>query len=504
MTGDARPLRRIAIVGTGCIAWMAAAFLGHILRRNRTQITLVEGHDIGTLGVGEATGPSLVGFVRAMGLDEAELIRRCSGTYNLGTRYDHWVAPGHVLWNMFGPCGVRPAGHDLFHFWLHQKRTGAETRDYSDFSLQALLAASEKAPRPVQGSTGLIENGDFGFHLDTAAFAQFLREIAAQGGVRHLYGEVNSVSRDENGAIVSLDIGGGRSVDADFFFDCTGVLAETALDDRWIDWSSHLLCDRAVVLPLPSAVDMEPCTRITAHEAGWMWRIPLSNRVGMGYVHSSRFVDEDRAASELIRFSDLRRARTADPRFLDIRVGRRTLFWKHNCIALGQASGNVEPLGSTGLHLVVRGLEHFVSLLPDCRNEEVLRAAYNRGMCDRYEEVRDFLVLHYMLSRRHESFWHASRDIEVPQSLADRLALYDENGHIATLPGATFSDTSYYALLAGAGRLPRRFAACAELAPVQELRKILDGVIKANAAFVQEMPTHAQVIAALQPDRLKR
>jgi tryptophan halogenase len=503
MIADPQPLRSIVIVGTGCAAWMAAAFFSHILRRNRTQITLIEDPDLETIGVGEATTQSLVGFVRALGLDEAELMRRCSGTYNLGTRYDDWIAPGHVLWNMLGPCGTRPAGHDLFHFWLHQKRTGAETRDYSDFSLHALLAATEKSPRPVQGSTSLIANGDYGFHLDAAAFSQFLREVAAQGGVRHLFGEVGRVLRHENGSIASLDIGGGRVVDADFFFDCNGVLAEHHLDDRWIDWSGQLLCDRAVVLPLPSGVDLEPCTRITAREAGWMWRIPLSNRVGMGYVHSSRFVDEDRAAAELIRHSDLRRVRTADPRFYDIRMGRRSAFWNHNCVALGRASGNVEPLGSTGLHMVVRALENFVSLLPDRRNDEVLRTAYNRGMSQIYDDVRDFLVLHYLLSRRHEAFWHETRDIEIPQSLSDRLALYYENGHIVTQPWAMFSDTNYYFLLSGAGRLPRRFAACAELAPVQELRKILDGVIRSNAAFVEQMPTHAQAIAALQPARLK-
>lgn len=504
MTDGAQPLRHIVIVGGGSAGWMSAAFLGHALRRNKTRITLVESPDIGTVGVGEATIPSLVGFVRALGLDEAEFMRRCGCTYKLGIRFTDWVAPGHDIWHMFGPCGMRPAGHDLFHFWRHQKLAGEEARDYADFSLQALLAAAEKAPRPVQGSTGIMETGAYAYHLDAAAFAQYLREIATQNGVRHLFGEVTHVARAESGAISSIDIGGGRVLEADFFVDCTGfagVLAEKALEDPWIDWSSQLLCDRAVVMPLPPGGDMAPYTRATAREAGWMWRIPLSHRVGCGYVHSSRHVDEERAASDLIRFSDLRRARTADPRFLRMRIGRRTSFWKHNCIAVGLASGFVEPLESTGLHVVVRALEHFVTLLPDRRNDQTLRAAYNRRMGELYAEVRDFIILHYLVAQRDEPFWRDSRAVDVPESLAQRLALYDENGQMETPPGGTFADTSYFFMLAGAGRLPRRSAACAELAPPQEIRAILDGLIKRNAAFVQEMPTHAQVIAALQPNR---
>lgn len=504
MIEGAQPLRHIVIAGGGSAGWMSAAFLGHVLRRNRTRITLVESPDIGTIGVGEATIPSLVGFLRSLGLDESEFMRRCGATYKLGIRFSDWVAPSHDIWHMFGPCGMRPAGHDLFHFWNQQRMEGREQREYADFSLQALLAAAEKAPRPVNGSTGIIETGAYAYHLDAAAFAQYLREIATQGGVRHLFGEVTQVARDENGDIVSLDIGGGRKLEADFFFDCTGfsgVLAEKALGDPWIDWSSQLLCDRAVVMPLPQGGEMQPYTRATARDAGWIWRIPLLHRVGCGYVHSSRHIDEERAANDLIRFADLRRARTADPRFLRMRIGRRTSFWTHNCITVGLASGFVEPLESTGLHIVVRALENFVSFLPDRQNSEVLRAVYNRRMADLYDEVRDFIILHYLLAQRNEPFWRDSRAVDVPESLRRRLALYDQNGHLEISSGGTFADTSYYFLLAGAGRLPRRPAACAELAPGHEIRAILDGLAKRNAAFAQDMPTHAEVIAALQPAR---
>lgn len=503
--GRSGPLRSILIVGGGTAGWMAAAFLGRVLRRHRTRVTLVESPDIGTIGVGEATIPSLVAFIRALGLDEAEFMRRCGATYKLGIRFVDWVGPGRDSWHMFGLAGARPAGHDLFHFWFRQRLADEEPRSYPDYSVHALLAAAEKAPRPVAGSSTIIDQGTYAYHVDAGLFAQYLREVATAGGVAHLYGQVAEVVRDEAGDIRHVDIGGGRTLEADFFVDCTGfrgVLAEEALGDRWIDWSDRLLCDRAVVMPLPAGPDMPSYTRSTASEAGWMWRIPLSHRTGCGYVHSSAHTDEERAAETLIRVADLKRARTADPRFLRMRIGRRTSFWTRNCLAVGLASGFVEPLESTGLHIVSKALELFLDYLPDRAGSETLRRAFNRRMGDLYDEIRDFIILHYLVAGRTEPFWRDARSVALPDSLAATLELYDEAGRIEPRPDSCFADTNWYYILAEAGRLPRRAAAPADLAPPAEIRALLDGIVKRNAAFAAQMPPHAAVIAALRSARV--
>ena len=339
-------VRRVLIVGGGTAGWMAAAILRRATKHIGVQVTLVESPDIGTIGVGEATIPSLVQFVRAMGFDEKVFMRACSASYKLGIRFTDWVRPRHEYWHPFGPCGGSINGIDLFHFWARRRRNDPALH-YYDYSLQAELCHAERAPRPFSGASPVIETGAYAYHLDAAELAQFLRSVATADGVEHVFGKVEQVFRDESGAIARVAIVGGREIAADLYVDCSGfagLLAEKALGDPWIDWSHLLLCDRAVAMPVPHHGSFPPYTHSTALEAGWMWQIGLSSRTGTGYVYSSAHLGQDAAEARLIERADLRRARAADPRHLKIRVGRRTSFWNRNCIAIGLAAGFVEPL----------------------------------------------------------------------------------------------------------------------------------------------------------------
>ena len=484
---------RILIVGGGTAGWMTALYLGRVMRRGGCQVTLVESADIGTIGVGEATVPTLVHFFRMLGLNEHELMRRCSATYKLAIRFEGWNGDGHAYYHPFGGCG-HAGGFDLFQSWLKRRLARGKTDDYAAYAVQTNLAAAGLGP-----TKDVLRAGAYAYHLDADALAQYLKELAIGEGVRHLFGSVGEITRAENGDISSVEIGGGRTIEAGLFIDATGFrsrLIETCLGDPWIDWSSHLLCDRAVAMPLPPDEAKPPFTRSIAARGGWIWRIPLNNRTGTGYVFSSAHVGDEEAVDELVAQSDLRRRRTADPRFVSMRVGRRTSFWKHNCVAIGLASGFVEPLESTGIHLIQKAVLLLAEHFPSADVEPAIRTHFNVAMGRAYDEVRDFVLLHYVLARRDEPFWRDARNARSTAELDAFLDLYDVAGIMDKSRHDLFQEPSYHSILDGLGRRPRRPVAPVDvfnMVPVDEAltqRRTLIAGLVAQASGHDAMLAH--------------
>jgi tryptophan halogenase len=503
MTEKPDAIRKILIVGGGSAGWMAATYLKRFLRHTECSITLVESEDIGTIGVGEATIPRIVQLIRNLRFDEAEFMRRCHATYKLGIQFREWHRPDHAYWHPFGVCGGTIDGIDLFHFWVKSIQAGHDEGPFSSYSLQALLAEAHKAPRSLRGSSPIMEAGAYAFHLDTAALAGFLSEVSVREGVEHIVDEVRNVVMGEGGLIERIETRDGRTLQADLYVDCTGFqarLMEQALGDPWIDWSHLLLCDRAVVLHLPSDEAMHPYTRATALDAGWRWQIPLSHRVGCGYVYSSAHAADESALEELMAGLPPRDAMAAAPRYLRMRVGRRRTFWSGNCVAVGLSSGFIEPLESTGLYFIQIALELLMEYFPDRTFNQALKSAYNESMSSVYDETRDFILLHYLLSRREDSrFWRDSRSVEVPDALRDLLALYDEAG-IVPQGLSPFPPTSYHFILAGNGRLPRRPSPHAHRADFQEVRQIMDRIRARNLDVADPLPTHQALMRSLHAE----
>jgi tryptophan halogenase len=493
-------IERVVVVGGGTAGWMAAIYLNRYMRKMNGKVVLVEPPTLETIGVGEATIPSLVNFVRLLNLDEKEFMRRGSATFKLGIKFEGWTGDGSAYWHPFGICGARVNGLDLFHFWLKRRFEAGSKLAYSDYSQQALLGEGEKSPWPYGASSRIAEAGSYAYHLDASALGDYLREIATREGVQHLFGTVQNVACDDRGDIVTLDIGGNREVAGDLFLDVTGFrgrLIEEALGDPWIDWSKFMLCDSGVAMPLPRGDRFPPYTLSKAMPAGWTWKIPLSSRTGNGYVFSSAHLSSDAAISALIGQSGLRRARGADPRLVKFRVGRRTNFWLHNCVSIGLASGFVEPLESTGIHLIQRAIMLLVDYMPDRQFNDALRRAYNARMAAIYDEVRDFIMLHYVLTKRDEPFWRDARNVPLTDTLRESLAVYDETGRIESSRLRLFPETSYFFILSGNGRLPRRPIIEADLAPADEISPMLDRIQEEARGYAARMPAHAAYLAEL-------
>jgi tryptophan halogenase len=490
------PLHRVVIVGGGAAGWTAALFLNRLLRATGCAVSLVESVKTETQGVGEGTLPDFSGFLREMRMDEARFMQQCSATYKLATRLADWGQAGSAYWLPYGFCGGLINDMDLFHFWLKAARLGRDESAYASYSLQALVAERDLAPRAAQGPSPIMESGAFGYHLDTAGFADFIREIAVAEGVHHLFDELTGVQFGDGGDVTHLTTKAGRAVAGDLFLDCTGGdLIGAQLGDPWADWSAYFPCDRAVLLPAPRDPRMPSYTQVTAAEAGWVWQVPISHRVGCGYAYASRHLGADEATRQLIARVGNRKAAAAAPRHVKLRAGRRTHFWVKNCIALGSAAGECESLEGAAGALLLRGLKLLAELLPGRTGHPALRDAYNREMAALHDHARDFLLLPYALSSRADTpFWRDVRETTFPDSVTEIIALHGENGTVRPPANPIFRETAYHHVFAGNGRLPRRIAAAADALDFAKVEPILAGMKAQNAQWLAKFPSHKELM----------
>jgi tryptophan 7-halogenase len=495
---SARRLRSLIIVGGGTAGWMAAAALARVLEGSFCEISLVESEAIGTVGVGEATIPSLPAFHSLLEVDEREFLRATRATFKLGIQFRDWRTIGEAFLHPFGPYGV-DTNHELFQaYWLRRRAEGhpSALEEWSVTGLAASLGRFGALPPNDSSPLRLLS---YAYHLDATLYARFLRSYAGNRGVRRIEGEVVDVRLDGRGLVDSLLLRDGRSIRGDFFVDCSGFQAlviAKALKVGYVDWSHWLPCDRAVAVQSESISDPVPFTQATARESGWQWRIPLQRRVGNGYVFSSAHLSDDEAATRLLE--RVEGAPISGPRLLRFTAGRRAQVWLGNCLALGLAAGFLEPLESTGIHLVQTGLGRLFALFPDRDFNPAISSEYNRLTALEYERVRDFIILHFAGSKRDDApFWRHCRAMDLPETLAYKRDLFLKTGRIAMLEEETFQPASWLALYTGLGMWPERhepvvdiFASAAMLARFEALRGIIRTAVEklpAHATFLKEV-----------------
>ncbi|MCF8179220.1 MAG: tryptophan 7-halogenase [Sulfuritalea sp.] len=496
-------IKNILIVGGGTAGWITATFLNRFLDPERCRITLVESETIGSIGVGEATVPPLGAFLRTKGIGETAFMKATDATYKLGIKFADWHRDTRDIWHPFGTIGApQIVGLPLFHHWLRHHQTGREHSPYVAYSLQALLGDMKRGPHPLAGNpletSAIMRQGAYAYHLDAHAFAAFLRDIATSRGVHHIVDDVRNTVLDERGFISHVDTAAHGALKADLFIDCSGFAAhliEKTLGDRHISWAEQLLCDSAVVLPQPQDDDFHPYTRATALTAGWCWRIPLRHRIGNGYVYSSRFLSREQAASELkahVRQPD------ATPTHIPMKVGRRENFWVRNCIAIGLSAGFLEPLESTGIFLAQKSVELLFDYFPDTGFDPLLIQRYNQKVAQEYDEVRDFIVLHYLLNQRDDSeFWRAARSLPPPDSLVTTLEFYDRTGIVDWQHHSLFGETSFYAIATGFGRLPQRPHGMTAQLNSENAWHTMQQIKTSNLELARSLPDHGELMRQL-------
>ncbi len=490
-------IRKIVIVGGGTAGWMTAAALGKLLGPDYAEIVVVESDEIGIVGVGEATIPQIGMFNRMLGLDEDDFVRTTKGSFKLGIQFVDWGRKGQTYFHPFGPFGVDMEGVSFHAFWLRLAQAGAP-HPITDYSLQAVAAEDDRFMRAVDaGPKSPLSKIAYAFHFDAGLYARFLRQFAEARGVRRQEGKIVRVDqRATDGFIEAVALESGERIEGELFVDCSGfrgLLIEQTLKAGYEDWSHWLPCDRAVAAPCESAPVLTPYTRSTARDAGWQWRIPLQHRTGNGHVYSSRYISDDEAAGVLL--SNLDGRPLADPRFLRFVTGRRKQAWVKNCVALGLASGFIEPLESTSIHLIQSGVAKLLQMFPDRTFPQADIDRFNRATRLEMEQVRDFIILHYNLSERDDTaFWRHCRDMDVPETLKEKYRLFETTGRIFRENDELFNDTSWFAVMIGQGMRPKRFDPVAEVLSLDETQRRLAEVRRVMRTCADQMPPHAEFI----------
>jgi tryptophan 7-halogenase len=490
----------IVIVGGGTAGWMVAAALSHFLESGY-HIRLVESEEIGTVGVGEATIPQINLFNTALGIDEDAFLKATHGTFKLGIEFVDWLRPGHRYHHAFGDIGRDVGLMGFQHLW-HRARMAGTAKDLGYYSLNNMAALAGKMQRGPARTAKTLPAMPYAFHFDASLYALFLRRFAEMRGVSRIEGRIVTSELDGlNGHVRAVVLDSGNRIDGDIFVDCSGfrgILIQQALETGYEDWTRWLPCDRAMAVPCERAGPLLPYTRSTARAAGWQWRIPLQHRTGNGYVYSSAHVSDDEAAATLL--ANLDGAALADPRPLKFTTGKRKKVWNRNVIAVGLASGFMEPLESTSIHLVQAAISRLLKMLPGKTMIDADIDEFNRQADFEVERIRDFLILHYKANERLDSpFWQRCREMEIPDSLAAKIDLFRASGHIFRQHDELFTEVGWLQVMVGQGIMPSGHHPLADQISDADLGEFLHSIEELHGREIRQMPGHADFIAGNCP-----
>ena len=500
-----RAIRRVVIAGGGTAGWMVAACLSKTLGR-QLDIRLVESDEIGTVGVGEATIPTLLTFNHLLGINEQEFMAATQATFKLGISFEGWRDVGEDYIHSFGTTGTDHWTAGFQHFWLAGRARGLAS-DYGDYCLE-LRAAQERrfAHLPRAGM-------NYAFHMDATLYGRYLRRLAEAHGVKRIEGKIAEVlmhagepdAAPTDRDIRALRLDQGAEVEGDLFIDCTGMrslLLGQTLGVGYQDWSHWLPCDSAIAVQTASVREAVPYTRSIAHPWGWQWQIPLQHRVGNGVVFSSRHVDDDTAREALL--GNIEGEVLTAPRVIRFKPGQRDVVWKRNCVGVGLASGFLEPLESTSIHLIQRSAIRLMQMFPKDGIRAPDVAEYNAQMADELEHIRDFIVLHYHVTNRKDSpMWREMREMAVPDSLKHRIELFRETARVFRGQNELFTENSWVQVMLGQGLTPEQFHPTTDLMGDAELSGFLGDIRTRVEQTVRQLPGHQQYVmryaAALAP-----
>lgn len=487
---EAQTVRKVVIAGGGTAGWIAAAALSSQLGP-LLDITLIESDAIGTIGVGEATIPTHRTFHHLLGIDEREFMRATQASFKLGIAFENWARPGDRYIHSFGSLGKSTWMGDFHHIWMQARAEGL-AGELSEYCFEAQAAEAGKF------FTSDRSKINYAYHLDASLYAGFLRRWSEPKGVKRIEGKIAEVQQASgSGDIEALVLESGQRIEGDLFIDCTGfrgLLIEQTLKTGYEDWGHWLQTNSALAVQTEAgAGSILPYTRSIAFPAGWQWRIPLQHRVGNGMVYCSKHLSDDEARSQLLDNVDGKTL--TEPRLIRYRTGRRLQAWNGNCVALGLSSGFVEPLESTSIHLIQTGIIRLIQAFPFAGCNAAQTRRFNEQTKAELEQVRDFIILHYKLNERDDSpFWRDCREMEIPETLAQRIALFRDSAQAYQAPDELFRVDSWLQVMLGQRLEPRAWHHMGRLMTTDQMRQALGGLKGNIEKAVAQMPSHREFL----------
>lgn len=488
---DKFKIKNIIIVGGGSAGWISAALMAKVLGKSHN-IKLIESESIGTIGVGEATIPPIIHLNNALGIDEKRFLKATKATMKLGIEFENWSSKNTKYMHAFGGVGKNLPFCDFNHVFSRAKASGSNVA-FGDFSLNYQAAKQgkfDKLPH-IKGTNlpGIV----YAYHFDASLYAKLLREYSEELGVERIEGKVVEVGQNnDTGFIENVTLASGQVVDGDLFIDCSGLralLIEQTLNTGFEDWRHWLPCDSAVAIPCESSAPIMPYTRSVAKEAGWCWHIPLQHRMGNGMVYSSKFMNDEQAEATLR--GSLGGKPLAQPNFIKFKTGRRLKQWNKNVVGIGLSSGFLEPLESTSIHLIQMGVIRLLKCFPHHGIKDVEVAEYNRQSKIEFENIRDFIILHYKINQRGDSpFWQQCQRMQIPESLARKIELFKQSGKVFREQDDVFTEIAWQQVLLGQEITPDDYHPMAQTLSQEQVDDLMDNLNTLIQRSVSAMPSH--------------
>jgi tryptophan halogenase len=483
-----RRIRRIAVVGGGIAGWTAAAMLNKKLG-GHCSIHVVDAPEALSPGHGEGTLPSFLELLRFLGADQNDFIDKTQSTYCLGRRLADFGAAGETCWHGFGALGALIERRPFYHFWHKARALGLKPR-LEQFSQEVSFAQANRFIFPTN-TLGVAPHLRYALNIDGVLAARYLRALAERGGVIRLERKLVGATRTGDGRVDELQFEDGGTLRADLFLDCTGGRAQLIgeiLGVEFEDWSRWLPCDRAISVPCTADEVRPPYVRLTARASGWHWRLPMQQLSGNGSVYSSAHQGDEEALQDLLAASG---QPLAEPRRRSFRQGRRRVTWHQNVVAIGESAGCLEPLAAVDLHLASNAVFNLLEHFPDTQFDAANTASYNALLADELERIRDFFILHYCLTRRDDTpFWQQRAGMQLPEVLAQRIALYKATGRIVSRQPELFGDLDWFWIFEGMGVVPRDYDPLVDTVDYEQVKRLMLAISQKVSADTAAAPTH--------------
>lgn len=484
-----KKIKKVVIAGGGTAGWMTAAALSKLLGKG-IEVVLIESEEIPTVGVGEATIPTLHIFHQLLGINEQNFMAATNATFKLGISFENWRDIDKDYIHSFGFLGKGCWAAGFQHFWLKGRAKGivSEIGDYVPEHLGARA-----------GKFAVLANQELNhaYHLDAGLYAKFLRSLSEKHGTIRVEGKISQVNLDnKSGYIDSITLASGEIVEGDLFIDCTGfkgMLIEGALNTGFEDWSHILPCDSAIAVQTKMVRKPVPYTRSIARDSGWQWQIPLQNRTGNGLVFCSKYMTDEEAKQTLL--ANVQGELLNEPRVIKYKTGTRRKHWNKNCVAIGLSSGFIEPLESTGIHLFQKSIVRLMQMFPSQGINQADVDEFNSQAKTEVDNIKDFIILHYHLTERTDSpFWRYCKNMEIPDTLKHRMSLFKKSGQVFKKAEELFGETSWIQVMMGQGLMPEQYHPIVDLMSDKELTSFLNNIKSAVKRKVDNWPDNNDFI----------
>lgn len=504
-TMHAKPIKRIAILGGGITGWTVAAALANGLRGMGVDIVLIDGVQHTEIDLHcEATTPACVAFHQWLGVVEKDLVAATGASFLLATRFNAWADQQQNYFMPFSDHGFMLNRIEFPQYAISRYLQG-DPLNYDDYSLAAVAAKAGRFCHPSAQDSSLFSTLNYGFTLNAKAYANYLRELALQLGVSHIVAEASALKLNSESYVESITlkeiqdnvtssrVNSEGIVTADFYIDCTGAqgkMIDKALHVEWLPLINQLPITHVINhVQSVSPPQIVPSHReLVPDAAGWVQKVYSQTHSEQQYFYHTGFTNIEQARAAIGAADNVQ----AKPLY----TGRRINFWHKNCVAIGEAAGNLDVLGAGKLHLVQSAILRFISLFPAQIEAGFNQAEYNRLTHLEYDHIEDFHVLHYQLAATKDTaYWQQIARTAPSDRLLHKLELFKKRGLVAFYEGETFSAGVWTSLLLGNGFWPQRYDPLIQTMDSHWIEQQLEKMKKMMLGAVQAMPAQAAYLS---------